>query len=232
MNHHAKKILKEYKTKAGLYKEFTSAVNFLLEDILKKGGYKCYMYSRLKQAESLREKIERKLLKGKIYIKLEDIKDIAGVRVIFYTGNDRRKFIGRLQKEFKNSLKIEKTKKVSGYQAIHAVLYLGKERLKLSEYNAFDGLECEVQLCLILEHAWAEIEHDILYKENWGFKELDRVHYLFMKEQMQKIMKNYINKASTELERMVLKFKKLKRDNKNSQFQLKNFPGRAKLAQY
>lgn len=213
MNKNLEKILKEYDAKISLYKEFTNATNFLLESILKKGSYKYHIYSRLKQVESLKEKIERKSSKGKIYKSLKDITDIAGIRVIFYTENDRRKFISKMQKEFKDSLKIKETYKVSGYRAVHTVLSLDKERLKLSEYGTFDGLECEVQLCLMLEHAWAEIEHDILYKENWGFRENDKIHYLYMKEQMQEIMTNYISKASTELENMVTKFKKMERNN-------------------
>ncbi|OGI95018.1 hypothetical protein A2917_01395 [Candidatus Nomurabacteria bacterium RIFCSPLOWO2_01_FULL_42_17] len=213
MNKTTERILKEYEAKADLYKKFTDAIRFLFENILKKGGYKYYIYARLKQIESLEEKIERKKLKGKIYKRLEDIKDIAGIRVIFYTEKDRRKFISKIQKEFKDSLKIKKTHKISGYRAVHANVVLGKERLKLSEYEAFKGLKCEIQLCLILEHAWAEIEHDVLYKENIKLSESDKVHYLHMKDRMQGIMQNYINKASVELERVVLQSKRIKRDS-------------------
>lgn len=213
MRNNTTKILREYKIQSDLYKKFTDTINFLLEDTLKKGGFKYHVYSRLKNKESLKDKIKRKKKKGKIYKKLRDIKDIAGVRVIFYTENDRKKFIAKIQKEFKASLIIKKTHKISGYQATHAIVSLGKERLQLSEYKAFRGLECEIQLCLMLEHAWAEIEHDILYKENFKLKQPDKIRYLFMKERMQRIMKNHIHKASTELEHIVLKLRKIKRDN-------------------
>ena len=214
MNKNTKTLVREYKIKAHLYEKSTNAINSLFGDILKKGGYKYHIYSRLKKKESLEKKIERKKQKGKIYKKLRDIKDISGVRVIFYTESDRKRFISEIQKEFKDSIKIKETYKVSGYRAIHAIISFGKERLKLSEYKSFKGLECEVQLCLILEHAWAEIEHDILYKKNFGVKTLDKMHYLFIKDQMERVMKNYINKASTELEDIVLQFKKIERDNK------------------
>lgn len=213
MKKQTEKILEEYGKKADLYKKFTAAINFIFEDILKKGGYKYYVYSRLKDIKSLEEKIERKKLEGKIYKKLKDIKDVAGVRVIFFTEKDRRKFISKIQKEFKNCMKIEKTSKVSGYRATHATIFFGEERLKLSEYKAFEGLECEIQFCLILEHAWAEIEHDILYKENLKLRKLDKIHYLHIRERMQRIMRNYIHRASTELENIVLKFKKIKTEN-------------------
>ncbi len=208
-----KNILKEYKLKSVLYEEFAHAISSLLEIILKENGYKYYIHSRLKEDKSLETKIERKKLKGKIYKNLTDIKDIAGVRIIFYTESDRKKFIKKIKKEFGESLQIKKNSKLSGYTAVHAILSFGKDRLKLAEYKAFKGLECEIQLSLILEHAWAEIEHDILYKESWGFKEHDRLRYLLMKEKMARIMRNHINQASTELEKVVLQSNKIKREN-------------------
>jgi len=36
--------------------------------------------------------------------------------------------------------------------------------LKLSEYALFDKMKCEIQVRTILQHAWAEIEHDLVYK--------------------------------------------------------------------
>ncbi len=214
MNKDTANILKEYRAMATLYREFSDAVKYILERMLNHGEYKYHISSRVKDIQSLEKKIERKRLKGKVYKQLKDIKDIAGVRVIFYTESDRRKFIKRMQKEFDRSLLIKKTFKISGYRAVHAILSLGEERLKLSEYRAFKDLECEIQLSLILEHAWAEIEHGILYKENWGFKEADTLHYLHMKEHMERIMKNYIHKASTDLEKIVLQYKKIERSNK------------------
>ena len=41
---------------------------------------------------------------------------------------------------------------------------LGSNRRKLSEYKKFDGLVAEIQIRTVLQHAWAEIEHDIRYK--------------------------------------------------------------------
>ena len=38
------------------------------------------------------------------------------------------------------------------------------EMLKLPEYCLFDKMKCEIQVRTILQHAWAEIEHDVVYK--------------------------------------------------------------------
>jgi ppGpp synthetase/RelA/SpoT-type nucleotidyltranferase len=51
-----------------------------------------------------------------------------------------------------------------GYRTIHLVVSLSNTRTILPEYSEFDDLKFEIQLRTILEHAWAEIEHDRNYK--------------------------------------------------------------------
>ncbi len=53
-----------------------------------------------------------------------------------------------------------------GYQSIHYLVKLKGERARLAEYrNLKDGV-VEIQIRTILQHAWAEIEHDIQYKSS------------------------------------------------------------------
>lgn len=51
-----------------------------------------------------------------------------------------------------------------GYLSVHYVLQLSKKRLELVEYKEYENLKCEVQVRTLLQHAWAEIEHDKNYK--------------------------------------------------------------------
>lgn len=51
-----------------------------------------------------------------------------------------------------------------GYQSIHYLITLKPDRLNLAEYASYKGLTAKIQVRTILQHAWAEIEHDIQYK--------------------------------------------------------------------
>jgi len=51
-----------------------------------------------------------------------------------------------------------------GYKSIHYLVRLRLNRAQLPEYSRFCESVTEVQLRTILQHAWAEIEHDIQYK--------------------------------------------------------------------
>src|SRR5258708_31765367 len=49
------------------------------------------------------------------------------------------------------------------YQSVHYPVKLRANRTALPEYARFSGLVAEVQIRTVLQHAWAEIEHDIQY---------------------------------------------------------------------
>jgi ppGpp synthetase/RelA/SpoT-type nucleotidyltranferase len=118
----------------------------------------------------LREKITRP---SKTYVTpLEEVTDLAGVRVIAYFPDDVDKIIQIIKNEFvidpANSIDKRKGRDPAsfGYSSVHLIVTFSKERLTLPEYSVFKGLKCEVQVRTILQHAWAEIEHDIVYKSS------------------------------------------------------------------
>ena len=209
-------IIKEFKASNELYRDYGLAVKNLLETLLRKNHYKYQLSYRLKDLESLKEKIKRKKKLGKTYKRLSDIEDIMGLRIVFYTETDRRKFIKDLTKIFYKTLQVEETAKISGYRSVHVIIAFDSNRTRLEEYKKFKGLKCEVQMPLILNHAWAEVEHDIFYKEGSEIKGIDKKKYHTFKERMEKVMFDHIQKASIGLENIIKNVKRLEAPREKS----------------
>lgn len=104
---------------------------------------------------------------------LEQITDLAGVRVItnvLQTIEDVDKLI---TDEFKIIEKSDKTKDLMnsekfGYQSVHYLVSLNGSRAELAEYEKYSAGIVEIQVRTILQHAWAEMEHDIQYKSSYS----------------------------------------------------------------
>jgi ppGpp synthetase/RelA/SpoT-type nucleotidyltranferase len=102
-------------------------------------------------------------------------KDLAGCRIVFYTNNDVNRFatsglLGELfdvdwdRSKFHQPRPGEKAV-ARLFQSYNYVLKLKADRTALLEYREFDGLNCEVQVQTSLNHAWAEMAHDTIYKK-------------------------------------------------------------------
>lgn len=161
-------ILEEYTEKKELCEKFKTAIITLLEGILSDISIQ-NISGRIKDYDSLRKKIEFK----KKYTELNDITDIIGIRVITYLPNDVDLIADKIRKEFNidedNSIdkRIHEYDKF-GYMSLHLVCELNDERIKLTEYKKFKNMKFELQVRSILQHSWAEIEHDIGYKHEIG----------------------------------------------------------------
>lgn len=67
-----------------------------------------------------------------------------------------------LEKINKTGLLVEQEK--LGYHSVHYLVGFTPQRLAMPEYARHRDLVIEIQVRTILQHAWAEIEHDIQYK--------------------------------------------------------------------
>lgn len=150
-----------------LYEQFSEEVEEIIIKILNTQGVPYQSVShRVKEKDSYLKKCN----KEKYANPIEEITDVFGIRVIAYTNRDVLRTCEILKKEFlideKRSIDkatVLETDKV-GYRSVHYILQLNGNRTKLAEYAAFKGLKCEVQVRTLLQHAWAEIEHDRNYK--------------------------------------------------------------------
>ncbi|MGG3281347.1 GTP pyrophosphokinase [Paenibacillus solani] len=161
-------ILNEFEIKQGLYKDFSNKLASLISEILLSNKINVHSITfREKELKSLSGKLQRNMNK---YNKLEDITDLAGLRIITYFSDEVDLIANLIEKEFdfdkENS--IDKRKILDpdrfGYLSMHYVIKLRENRISLPEYSRFKNCSAEIQIRTILQHTWAEIEHDLGYK--------------------------------------------------------------------
>ncbi len=103
---------------------------------------------------------------------INQITDLAGVRVITQFQGTLERVDSLIDREFHVIERSDKSKGLIaedkfGYRSIHYLVRLKQERAVLAEYRRFSESIVEIQVRTILQHAWAEIEHDIQYKSSY-----------------------------------------------------------------
>lgn len=165
------KIIQEYDEQYRNYSSFSNSLKSLIERFLLNAGVEVHtIATRVKDRKSL----EKKIITKERYNKLSDITDIVGVRIITHYSDDVDKIARVIEKEFlvdkENSIDKRATLDPDrfGYLSLHYIVGLKKDRINLAEYSHFKDIKAEIQIRSILQHTWAEIEHDTGYKSNTG----------------------------------------------------------------
>ena len=163
-----KKILKDYLKKHPLCVEFGTALSRILADVLaSKNLHSLSIDNRVKSKASLKLKLESGVIKDAST--LDDVYDLVGVRIITYVYEDTLNIEKVLQKSFSmDPINVDQRLGVDrvGYRSHHWLISLSPIRIKLPEYKKFEGLKAELQIRTILQHAWAQIGHNQIYKPN------------------------------------------------------------------
>ena len=161
-------IMLDYMNEKEDYEAFAAKLKSLLSELLNDAGIQFHsIVARAKEAESLYAKLSRKPYQ---YRSLRDVQDLAGIRIVTYFHDDVRAVAQILEDEFRidREQSIDKSTLLDpnefGYLSVHYVVGLSDKRLALGEYRRFEEKEAEIQVRSILQHAWAEIEHDLGYK--------------------------------------------------------------------
>ncbi|HEU4962533.1 MAG TPA: hypothetical protein VFV52_01545 [Bacilli bacterium] len=161
-------LIEDYKQQKGLYTDFAQTLESLLQEMLKQKGIRVHsIASRVKEEDSFAGKVSRS--EGK-YTELQEITDLAGIRIITYFDDEVDAIAELVEREFvideENS--VDKRTLLDpdrfGYLSLHYVVGLSDQRAGLMEYARFQGCKAEIQIRSILQHTWAEIEHDLGYK--------------------------------------------------------------------
>jgi len=155
-----------YRKNSDIYRSLSDVVTTTISNLLKSENIDHLgVHARTKALESILNKLERK---G--YQTTEELTDICGVRIIAYIESD----VDRICALISNSFQIHQDKSIDksselqineiGYRSVHYICELGKARVSLPELRQYNGITFEVQVRTVLQHAWAEIEHDRSYK--------------------------------------------------------------------
>lgn len=165
-------ILKKYDEKVNHYVRYCERIRFILMDILSKEGlYINSIHSRVKSKPSLIKKINRP---DATYKCLEEVTDIAGLRVTTYFASDVDKVAQMIKRKFQidNENSIDKRDVTDpdrfGYLSLHYVVSLTACNMTKPDFKVLEGLKAEIQVRSILQHAWAEMEHDLGYKSKYS----------------------------------------------------------------
>jgi len=165
-------IIEEYEKQCGLYSAFTEKIEKLTIELIKENGLRVHsITSRVKTRDSLKAKVAAS---ERQFSKISDVPDVSGIRIITYFDSDVDSVAKVIEKEFDvdREHSVDKRKLLDpdrfGYLSLHYVVRLPASRLQLTEYKRFAKCQAEIQIRSILQHAWAEIEHDLGYKGKYA----------------------------------------------------------------
>lgn len=177
-------FVEEYEREFDYYAAAARMVQQQIETALRTSGIRAIVSSRAKRPDRLLEKIRRRSEERK-YANGADIRsdlpDLAGVRVALYFPGDRdqvNQIVGarfvtlKPAKDFPEASASkqrsnEYKRRFPGYAATHHRITLSESTLLEAE-KRYASAPVEVQVASVLMHAWAEVEHDLVYKPFQG----------------------------------------------------------------
>lgn len=170
--------VKWFQENRDIFRWLTKKWHNIIEEILLAWWIEIHnISSRTKEVSSFKWKIQW----WKYKTPQSEITDLSWVRIICYVEDDIKIISDAIEKNFKidNENCSDKSELLGNdkvwYKSMHYVVEINDDRLKLPEYEKYKWLKLEVQVRTILQHAWAEVEHDRSYKFSWKLPdEIDR----------------------------------------------------------
>ena len=154
---HSEQILEEYRKNLPVFQKLQAKVPDELRRVFADADIVvASVESRIKTEDSLAGKLERKGMK---YHSLSDVTDIFGVRIITFYTDDVDKVASVVERmydiDWENSVDKRKIHQIDsfGYLSLHYIC-----RRKRCPFRF------EIQMRTVVQHAWANMYHDIGYK--------------------------------------------------------------------
>ena len=168
----AKAFLENY---AARHEQFTQAAadaQVLIEETIANLPFHVnQITSRAKSTKSLKEKLARKRYRNPA----SEITDLIGVRVVTYYSDQIDAVTSALARELRvfRRLSVDKRQALNlrefGYRSVH--LIVKPKSIASGRFSALGNRRFEVQVRSLLDHAWASIEHEIVYKSGITYPE-------------------------------------------------------------
>ena len=165
---HAQELLQQYRSLLPVYTEMAEVIPERLKGFFEEAGIiVAALEHRVKTENSLAGKLE---LKGGKYKDIYDITDILGLRVITFYIDDVDKVASVLERLFEvdweNSVDKRKAHDIDsfGYLSLHYICRIPESSYHDPEHPELNRIRFEVQMRTVLQHAWANMNHDTGYK--------------------------------------------------------------------
>lgn len=167
LNQPAKDFLDLYERRYEEYQTAAILARNIIQEIGKNVGPLVHVITaRAKTLDSMRDKLRRKN-----YTRPDlELTDVIGVRIITCYRDDVDPVVTLLRKSLEIRIKGTEDKRVRlalrefGYRSVHLMARLKRNKDRTIQHKILRGRWFEIQVRSILEHAWAEIEHEVVYK--------------------------------------------------------------------
>ncbi|MCR5560523.1 MAG: hypothetical protein K6F58_01745 [Bacteroidales bacterium] len=165
---HSQELLQQYRKLLPVYKQMADVIPERLKEFFAEAGIiVAAVEHRVKAEDSLAGKLR---LKGSKYKDIFDITDLVGIRVITFYIDDVDKVASVLERLFDidwdNSIDKRKAHETDsfGYLSLHYICSIPEKSYSDPEHPELNKIRFEVQMRTVLQHAWANMNHDTGYK--------------------------------------------------------------------
>ena len=165
---HSQELIEQYRALMPVYTKMAEVIPQRLKSVFSDAGIiVATLEQRVKTEESLAGKLK---LKGGKYRDIFDVTDIVGLRVITFYIDDVDKVASIVERFFdidwENSIDKRKAHEIDsfGYLSLHYICRIPESLFVNPEHPELNKIRFEVQMRTVLQHAWANLNHDTGYK--------------------------------------------------------------------
>jgi putative GTP pyrophosphokinase len=158
-------LVRDFLERRPRYEQLAAEVAYIFEKAVAASGVEYSTITfRAKSLNSFIEKLHRKDYASP----LEEITDLAGVRLVYLYTTDFPRIEKVVKEQFVVVERVDKRENHGvdrfGYNAIHFLVRLGPKSSG-ARYDDLKDSVCEVQVRTVLQDAWAIVDHHLAYKQ-------------------------------------------------------------------